>query len=557
MDVGVYIEPAGERDAIEALSKKITQFESQLMIELEAGNNRNITNLQKKIDDSINLRAKLEQNREKLFYTKIYCNLYAKNLEQLNKEGAAVTNHMKARSAELTPSFLQQDIGYLSCMPYGKSYSNDLYRNVSAGALTACFPFYNSEITHPNGVFLGLNLPSRTPVFLNPFSREYLPNNNISVFGMSGSGKTFLTSLLIMRLALNGVTTVIIDPEGEYEEITKNLGGTTISFGTDTGTRINPFDIEEEVDVDLMGRETRSINMDEKIADILNLVGIMSKNISREQESLIGVAIAELYEEFGISEDPNSIYNQEDNFDEATGTYYQKGRKKKMPTLTDLYHKLEAKSKETDQEVLLQIANSLKMFLRGEVYGIFDGQTNIDIDFSSVPIITFDVKSLEEGTFRPIGMYQALSWVWEKFVKKDPNQKKMVMVDEAWMLVSPDLPGSEYTAGFLNKASRRIRKRNAGLIIASQSFNEFKDNPLGRAVLTNTSLNILLKQQKVDIKAVQEVFNLSDGESMELLTATVGDAILKIGEESAKIKTMAFDFEYRMIVPKHLQKKTV
>lgn len=553
-DVSLYIEPSDERDAIEEISKKITQFQTQLRIEEEKGINKNITSLQKKLDDSIALRASMEQNSEKLFYTKIYTNLYCNDVDELEKESQTITNFMKSRNTEILPNFLQQDKSYLSCLPFGACYSNDPYRNFSAGALTSCFPFYNAEISHPNGVFIGLNKPSNTPVFIDPFNRDYLPNNNVSVFGMSGSGKTFLTSLLTMRLALNGVNTVIIDPESEYIAMTKQIGGTVINLGANSPTRINPFDIEEEEDTLANGTVVKSVNLNEKVADITNLIGVMVKDLSREQESLLAISIRELYEKFGINDNPDSLYTNEKSYDENTGQFFYKGERKTMPTLTDLWNLIAEKTQDPDYQVLIPILNALKMFKKGEVYGIFDDQTNVDINFKNSPVITFDVGNLEEGTLRPIGMYQCLSWVWEKFVKKNPDQRKMVLVDEAWQLVSSALPGSQYTAAFLDKASRRIRKRNAGLIIASQSFNEFRDSSLGRAVLTNTSLNILLKQKQVDIDAVKDVFALSDGESQALLTARVGEAIIKIGQESAKIESIAFRYEYDLIVPEHLKK---
>ena len=165
----------------------------------------------------------------------------------------------------------------------------------------------------------------------------------------------------------------------------------------------------------------------------------------------------------------------------------------------------------------------------------------------NAPIIDFDVSALEEGVLRPIGMYVALTWSWEKFLKRDPSVKKRIVVDEAWMLVNKNMAGSEFTAQFLENCARRIRKRNGGLLVASQNFTEFAESPQGKAVLTNAVVNIFLKQNSTDIEDVKETFKLSEGEKNFLMTAKRGEMLIRMNEESSIVKVIPFDYETQLI----------
>jgi type IV secretory pathway VirB4 component len=229
--------------------------------------------------------------------------------------------------------------------------------------------------------------------------------------------------------------------------------------------------------------------------------------------------------------------------------------RKTMPTLSDLHAKLEAYAQEANNGNIMRLANTLKMFVKGGIYDLFDHQTSPELrEFSNAPIVSFDVSQLEEGTLRPIGMYVALSWTWEKFVKKNRHIKKRIVCDEAWMLVNKNMAGSAYTATFLENCARRIRKRNGGLLVASQNFVEFADNPQGKAVLTNTICNIFLRQNSTDIDAVQETFKLSEGEKIFLSTAKRGEMLIKMNEESSVAFALAFPYEAELITNAYVKK---
>lgn len=550
MDTAIYIEPADERVALDDLTNKITQLEAQLSTEYEKGNNKYITKLRNDINDLYREREKIEQNTESLFHVQIASNLYCDSKEELDKNTQLLDNRLKSRKITFTPVYLRQDDAYKTVLPFGKTYLPDMFRNLNSGALTACFPFYNSEISHKDGVFIGVNLSTSTPIYLNFFDRNVLNNGNSTVIGQAGSGKSFFISLLTMRSAIKGIKTVIIDPEGEYKRLTRALGGGYIYIAPDSNACINPFDIEEEDILDDVTNEPtgeKIVMVNDKVADILNLIGVMSGGLTQEQRGLISLIIADLYSSRGITEDPKSLYTGKSYFDDETGVFYD-GVKKTMPVFSDFHDALKRKAQIPGNECLIELVNSLVMFTKDGVYGMFDRQTSDSLkNFKDAPIVTFDISRLEENILRPIGMYISMSWTWEKFIKKNPKVRKNIVLDEAWMLFNKNMAGHEYTASFVEKASRRIRKRNGALCIASQNFIEFANNEQGKAVLTNAVVNIFLRQNATDIDAVQDTFKLSDGERSFLLGSKRGDLLIKMNGESSVAHVLPFDSEIGLI----------
>ena len=545
VDTVIHVMPSDERGALDQLTAKITQFEAQLEMESKKGNIRNITSLQDKISSLIAQRRALEQNYENLYYIQIGANIYDDSVESLKKQTEKLIGKLKGRRINVDEMYLRQEESYKSVLPIGQSFVKDKFRNFNSGALSACFPFYYSEISHKNGTFLGINSDTMTPVFVDFYDRSILSNSNASVFGQAGSGKTFFVSLLTLRSAIKGIRTIIIDPEGEYKKICDIVGGANLKISPDAKSGINPFDIEEEIDDEgVVFGEIKS-----KVADILNVIAVRVGGLTNEAKATVAHVIGETYKEAGITEDPNSLYEIGNFFDESTGELIQK-RKKPMPTLSNLRNNLEKyrKSAETNVEILSPIVNTLGMFCKGGIYDMFDRQTSDNLkDFFDAPVVNFDISQLEESVLRPIGMYIAMTWTWEKFVKKNPKIKKRIVCDEAWMLVNKNMAGHEFTAQFLENCARRIRKRNGGLLVASQNFMEFADNPQGRAVLTNTVVNILLKQNPTDIDAVQEVFKLSGGEKQYLLTAKRGQILIRMNDESSQVYVLPFPDELALI----------
>jgi len=555
MDIALHVKPIDERAALDQLTNKITQFQAQLATEMEKGSNRNITKLQTQIQELIEERSKAEQNYISLFGIQMAVNLYCNSLEQLNTETKLLTTSMRGKKIQLTPLYMRQDQGYKTALPYGKSWLQKNFRNFSSEGLTACFPFYNSEIAHQGGVFLGVNTQTRTPIYIDFYNRKLLESSSILVLGMPGSGKTFLTSLVCMRSTLDGIKTAIVDPEGEYRDIALALGGANIKIAPG-GTIPNPFDISEEEILDGEDRPTgeKTVNIQEKIIDLLNLIGVMmGGNFTNEQKSLVSFVIAKTYSDFGITSNPDSLYNREMIVNDS-GELMQSGVKRKMPVFSDFYDRLVEMNNEEGID-LSTVVNTLKMFRRDGVFGLFDCETPSSLEnLSDTSVVNFDVSALTDDTLRPIGMYVALSWCMEKFSKQDVRVRKRVVCDEAWMLVKKSLPGSEYTSHFLENGVRRFRKRNCGLWISSQNFNEFTESAQGEAILNNVPMQIFFKQNFTDIDAVQEKFKLSGGEKNFLTTAQKGNFLLKIGRESTTGYAFAFNYEKYFIEKKFSSK---
>lgn len=557
IDTMIHIEPADDRAALDALTAKITQFEAQLATENERGNIRNVTRLSDAIAGLYEERRKLERNIEKLYQVEILANLYADSQEELDKDTQKLDNQLRGRKIYLMPNYLRQDEGYKSTLPIGKSFITDKYRNFNSGALTSCFPFYNSEITHENGVFIGVNSATWTPVLIDFYDRKILNNSNITVLGQAGTGKTFFVSLLTLRSTLRGIRTVIIDPEGEYTKLTEAVGGSNIYLAPDSKECINPFDIEEEDIVDEDGFPTgqKEVIINDKVSDILNLLEVMAGGLTQNQRSTCATLLQQLYYDKNISRDPKSLYITEPFYDKKNNVFYHEGMKKQMPTFSDFHKKVEEFSIKNRDVEMGNLAKTLMMFKKGGIYDMFDCYTSEDLtNLKNSPIVTFNVSKLEENILRPLGMYVALSWTWEKFVKKNPQNKKRVVCDEAWMLVSPNMAGSAYTAQFLENAARRIRKRNGGLLVASQNFSEFARSAQGEAVLKQAITNIFLGQDPTDLDALQETFKLSDGEKQFLMTAKRGEMLIKMHNESTTVNVIPFEFEKSLIEKKEFKK---
>lgn len=558
IDTIIHIEPTDERNALDELTSKITQFEAQLSIELEKGNNRNITRLQNKISELYTQREKIELNYINLFYAQIAFNIYASSAEELKKKEQLLSNALLGRKIKAMPTFLQQDKGYKTTLPLGKSYLPSIFRNLSSDALGGCMPFYNAEISHKTGIYLGVNLATETPLYVDFYDRSILTNGNITVFGKAGSGKTFFVSLLTARSVLKNIRTVIIDPEGEYNKLVHALGGAVIDISPGSENFVNPFDIEEEdiLDDELKPTGEKEVKIKDKIADLINLIGVMAGGLTSEERSLISYVLNDLYHRFGINHNSDSLYLDEVSFNQETMEMEHGGVKKTMPTFSDFYHLLKEQVDAEAYHPLKKILNTVSMFKKGGVYDLFDCQTSNNLKhLKDAPVLSFDISKLEESVLRPIGMYVALTWTWEKFAKKNPYIKKRIVCDEAWMLMNKNMAGHEFTAQFLETAARRIRKRNGGLLVASQNFVEFSDNPQGKAVLTNASANVFLKQDSSDLAGIQETFKLSDGERGFLYTATTGQFLLKLQDASTVGYAHAHQFERLLIEKAHLIQK--
>lgn len=557
MDVAVYIEPSNERTAFDELTDKITQYETEYSTEVERGSVKKTTLLASKIKALYEQRSLLEQNYESMYHVATFCAMYSDDLKTLNKEAQKFQSRLSSTRMTVMPLLLRQDDGFKTCSPYCIPEITDYYRNMNTSALSAFFPFYNSEVNHANGTLIGLNRLLNTPAIIDFFNRKVLGNANLAIIGCSGSGKTYLTSIFIMRSSLESVRHVIIDPENEYGPCTDAIGGISLKISPGSENMINPFDIDREIEFDFNGNPTgrEFVDIKGKAAELLNLFQVMLPNmIDAESKADISSLIIQMYNDFGITSSPSSLYEDKSFLDEETGKYYSDTVYKIMPRFSDFILLLSQKAEKESNNKLLSIAKAFSMYCEGGIYDMFDCYTNISPELMrTATTIRFDISDIEDEVLRPVGMYVILNWTENKFIKKDRKTKKRIICDEAWMLLQKNIAGSDYTSLFLEKCARRIRKYNGSLGCISQNFREFVSRKEGENVLSSTAVKIFLKQSQEDIYAVADKFILSEGEKNFLLTATIGEALVKIGMESFIVDVFAFPFEDQLISRKYLK----
>lgn len=555
MDTTVLVEPSDDRSSIDELTKQITAIQAQYDQEAKEGKTSNLINYQDKINMLEEQRRKIELNYESMYNVGIFSNLSSSSFEDLNKRAEILESNMRGRRANFLPTNYRMLNGYKTALPLAENFFKDKLRNFTTGSLVACMPFIRGEICQPDGVYIGMNEYTGNNVMLNLYNKNFANNTNMSIFGRAGSGKSFFTSLLTMRSCLKSIQHLIIDPEGEYGGLAKALGGIEIKISADSTTMINPFDISEEEELDASNKPTGKmiVNLKDKYGDLVDLLSICAGDIDQEQRSLISSVVVALYKKFGINENPDSLYDK--SIMSENGQIFPKGKPKRMPQFSDFYNMISFEINRRSEDpndpatyALKKMKNKLSMFLNDQAYPLLDCQSSINIkQLQEAPIVVFNVSDLEEGTLRPIGMYIAMSYIWDKIIIRNYDIKKRVIVDEAWMFLNQNYAGHEYTSTFLEKCARRIRKRNAGLCVASQNFVEFTACSQGQAVLNNSAVKIFLKQSETDIDALQDKFKISDGEKNFLVQAKTGEILIKTDSDSAVCNVIPFPLEKKII----------
>jgi len=433
-------------------------------------------------------------------------------------------------------AWAMQEDAFKSCLPLmeNKVDKKQIFDRPSMGTV---FPFLTSEVGHSTGVPLGVNKQTGEPILFDNFHNS-LTNYNMVIFAKSGAGKSVTMKTLISRSSvLMGIESLALDAEGEYYAVAEALGGINIIISPTSSTVINVFDVEIERAKDaITGRERETLNIENKIEDVTQALMTMAKGSTQTEQvnevtkQIISESVALEYQELGITSDPLSLYENT----RAVGSFGK--NKKKMPTIGSWYKRLEQMAAENTNEdyrfhysYLLKV---MKQYVRefGGQMAYFDGQSSFEL-LDGATFINIDISQLEERFARPLAQQILLSWIWEKFVKKNSEDRKKarqkrVIVDEAWMLLPfPD------AVDFLNKMARRARKRNVSLAIISQRFQDFYEKPEAQAILTSSDTKLFLAQDKSEISLLQEVFKLSSGEASFLVTCTRGEGLLKICKE--------------------------
>nr|PZN36589.1 MAG: hypothetical protein DIU70_14380 [Bacillota bacterium] len=389
-------------------------------------------------------------------------------------------------------------------------------------------------MAHPGGVLLGTNRITRGPVIFDSFAGPAagLTNPHVGVFGQTGSGKTVLLKVYAARKVVSGTQVVILDPEREYAPAVEALGGHVIRLEAGVPSGLNPLEVEAEAaDADTAG----TVNLADKVADVRALVAHMlalhGGALSPEESALLDRVLFRLYTDRGITADGNSLYEE---YSRVDGEIYRAGRqKKRMPRLRDLHAAMQ------NEPGLQRVALLIEPYLEGQSMGIFDCDSMEGLVDS--PLICFDLYGLDERYVRPLAMHVVLSWIAERFVKQRRGVRKMVVVDEAWMMLQrPE------TAAFLEDLARRARKRLTALVLASQSFYEFGEGA-GRAVLNNLGTRIIMSQKPEQLADAAAVFQLTEGERAAVARFGRGDALIKTGNQSVWVLVEATPAERALL----------
>ena len=554
INTSIYITPIEESRSQNELNRVINEIETERIVAADRGNINRESTLGQKRFEAEQLRDEIAAGYNKLYEASVVATLFAYSLADLDRYTKLLSTEMSKSLVGIKSAWGMQEEAFKSNLPFmeNKIKKTHTFDRRSMGTV---FPFTTSEVGHPTGVPLGINKQTGVPILFDNFHNS-LTNYNMVIFAKSGAGKSVTMKTLISRSAvLMGIQSLALDAEGEYSIVAESLGGINVVISPNSKTVINIFDIETEVIKDeITGRDRLVLNIENKVEDVTQALLTMARGSTRSEEvneltkQIIAESVAEEYAAHGITNDPNSLFQANSN---GINTNMLGRTKKEMPTIGSWYKRILTKAEQNKNpdysfhySYLIKV---MKQYIReydGQM-AYFDGQSTFDL-LEGTLFINLDISQLEEKFARPLAQQILLEWIWEKYVKKNSEDKgkaakKRVLIDEAWML----LPFPE-AVDFLNTMARRARKRNVSLAIISQRFQDFYEKPEAQAVLTSSDTKLFLAQDKSEIQYLKEVFKLSGGEANFLITCAKGEGLLKVGADSAiiQIRPTKKEFEF-------------
>jgi conjugal transfer ATP-binding protein TraC len=519
IDLSMFIYPVESQIVLENLRKKVGQLEAGIQIEAERGKVRD-PGKQAAIQDAEELRDKLQVGEERFFRFGLYFTLYANSPEEMEFVTHKVESILGQQLVYSKPASAQQEQGLNSTLP---QFTDQLQirRNMNTGAISTSFPFTSSDLTQENGILYGINMHNSGLVIFDRFSLE---NGNSVVFAKSGAGKSFAVKLEALRSMMFGTEVFIIDPENEYQRMAEAVGGAYVRLSLNSPTRINPFDLPKVVDSEEADNALRSNLI--TLHGLLRLMmggaqaamaqgqngGAMLPALSPVEEADLDAALIETYAKAGITNDPLTHNSP-------------------PPTISDLYDTLLHMGGTGPQ-----LAQRLRKYTTGSFAGIFSQQSNIDINN---PLVVFNIRDLEDE-LRPVAMYIVLNYIWNK--TKTDQKKRLLVVDEAWQLMK-----YEDSANFLFSLAKRARKYNLGITTITQDVEDFMGSRMGRAIVANASMQILLKQSSSAVDVLADTFKLTSEEKKRLSQFPVGQGLFFAGENHVHIQIAASPTETSLI----------
>ncbi len=502
VDISMFIYPVDTEMLLKDLKKKTTQIQTQIMLAEEKGMVRDPV-LDTAFRDVEELRDKLQQGTEKFFKFGLYINIYGNDKKEMDSVTEQVESLLGTKLVYSKHSTFQMEQGFNSCMPLAND-EMDITNNMNTSPLSTTFPFVSNELTSNDGILYGINRHNNSLVLFDRFSLE---NANSVIFAKSGAGKSYATKLEILRSLMLDTEVIVIDPENEYKYLSDAVGGTYLNISLNADNRINPFDLPRPI-----GEETTADLLRSATVSLLGLMSLMLGKLDPTEDSIMDRAISEAY------------------------------AKKDITANTDLSKGIEPPTMQDLKEILgsmdggESLAQRLEKYTAGTFAGVFNQPTNIEMDKQ---FVVFSIRDLEDE-LRPIAMYVILGHIWN--IVRSKLKKRMVVVDEAWWMMQ-----HEDSAKFLFGLAKRARKYYLGVTTISQDVADFLNSEYGKAIVTNSSMQLLLKQSPAAVDLLADVFHLTDGEKFLLLESGVGEGIFFAGLKHVAIKIVASYTEDQII----------
>jgi conjugal transfer ATP-binding protein TraC len=500
-DVSIFVNPIDTADALRNFQKKVAEVQSQIA-EREAKGLVRDPMLDTAYQDLESLRDNLQQAQEKLFEVGLYITMYANSKEELDKVEGEVRGILDSKLVYTKPALFQQEQGFRTTLPLALDELN-VTQKLNSSPLSSIFPFVSFDLSSDRGILYGINRHNSSLILFDRFSLE---NYNSVVFAKSGSGKSYAVKLEILRSLMFDTDVIVIDPEREYEYLAQATGGKMFNISLSSENHINPFDLPPVKDDENPSDILRS--------NIINLVGlfrIMLGGLTPEEDAIIDRAISETYALKDISGDAD-----------FTGV--------EPPLLSDFENVLSGMDGSTS------LVQRLSKYTKGTWAGFLNQPTNVDINNQ---FIVFSVRDMEDE-LKPVAMYIVTHYIWNAV--RHELKKRLLIIDEAWWMMK-----SEDTASFLFSLAKRGRKYFLGLATITQDVEDFLRSPYGKPILTNSSMQLLLKQSPTTVDVLQETFNLTDEEKFLLLESGVGEGLFFAGLKHAAIKIVASYTEDQII----------
>ncbi len=506
-DLSLFIYPQDSGRMMKILRRKVAQMLSTKRMKMKKGSVSD-PEIDTALEDAEQLRVDLQRGTEKFFQTGLYVTLYAETEEKLNSAVKQIQTVLGGQLVMTRTSDFRVERGFESTLPQCTDMVGVL-TNMNTGPLSTCFPFVSSSLTSNQGILYGLNRHNNSLII---FDRFELENANQVVFAKSGAGKSYAVKLDILRSMLLGSEVIVLDPENEYEALCTEVGGSYINVSLNSRQRINPFDLPPP----LKDADTQSGDLlRENVVNLTGLMHLMLGQLTPLEEGIMDKAILMAYAQKGIT------------------PYVADTSEMEMPTMSDLQVVLQ------QMEGGNHLALRLERYTSGTFAGLFDQQTNVDLDNH---MVVFSIRDLEDS-LRPMAMYILLNFIWAKV--RSSLRRRVLVVDEAWNIVQ-----HEQSARFLHNLSKRARKYYLGITTITQDVEDFLQSRWGKPIITNSSIQLLLRQSPTALDYLQKVFHLTEGEKYLLLNSGVGQGLFFAGNQHVAIQVIASPSEDKIITTK-------